>query len=138
MNATNVKVTNEQINDMPLLVGFMEEMDIRRQIDAVVNQHGNWQGISVGTMLEIWLCSMLTKQDHRLVTVRTWANGRRQMFNSLPGIELRDTDLSDDRLAVVLDKIGDERVQEQYLSDKHRKWHRQDNNGIGKGPRRLG
>ncbi len=53
MSATNVRVTNEQVNDVPLLVGVMEEMGIRRQIDAVVDQHGNWQGISVGTILEI-------------------------------------------------------------------------------------
>jgi transposase len=122
MSATNIRVTNEQVNDVPLLVGLMEDMDIRRQIDAVVDQHGNWQGISVGTILEIWLCYMLTEQDHRLVAVRTWANDRRQMFNTLLGVELRDTDLSDDRLAVVLDKIGDGQVQERADEAMIRAW----------------
>ncbi len=117
-----MRVTNEQVNDVPLLVGLMEDMGIRQHIDVVVEQHGNWQGISVGTILEIWLCYMLTEQDHRLVAVRTWANDRRQMFNTLLGLELRDTDLSDDRLAVVLDKIGDERIQEQADEAMIRAW----------------
>ena len=63
MNTTNVKVTNEQINDVPLLLGILEDMDIRRHIDAHVEQHGSWEGISAGTIVEIWLCYMLTEQD---------------------------------------------------------------------------
>ncbi|SRR5258708_27999536 len=113
MNTIPVKVTNEQVNDVPLLVGILEDMGIRCHIDEHVGQHASWNGISVGTIIEIWLCYMLTEQDHRLVAVRAWANDRRQMFNKLLGVELRDTNLTDDRLAVVLDKIGCERIQQQ-------------------------
>jgi transposase len=106
MNTNTVKVTNEPVHDVPLLLGIMEDMGIRRYIDGVVGQHGSWEGISVGTIIEIWLCYLLTEHDHRLEAVREWVNERQQMFNALLGIVLRDTDLSDDRLAVVLGKIG--------------------------------
>jgi transposase len=122
MSTTTGRVTNEQINDVPLLLGIMEQMGMRRHIDACVEQHGSWEGISVGTIVEIWLCYMLTEQDHRLVAVRAWANDRRQMFNVLLGIELRDTDLSDDRLAVVLDKLGYGRIQQRIDESMLKTW----------------
>ena len=122
MNTGTVKVTNEQVNDLPLLVSILEDMGVRRHIDEYVSQHASWTGISVGTIIEIWLCYMLTEQDHRLVAVRAWANDRRQMFNELLGIELRDTDLTDDRLAVVLDKIGWERIQQQVDGAMVKEW----------------
>ena len=122
MNTTTVKETNEQVNDVPLLVGLLESMGVRRHIDGQVRQHASWEGISVGTIIEIWLCYMLTEQDHRLVAVRAWANERRALFNALLGIELRETDLSDDRLAVILDKIGYEQIQGLIDGEMVREW----------------
>jgi transposase len=122
MNTTNVKVTNEQVNDVPLLLGILEDMGVRRHIDACVEQHASWEGISAGTIVEIWLCYMLTEQDHRMVMVREWVNDRQQMFNTLLGIALRETDLSDDRLAVVLDKIGSKHVQQEMDGSMLKEW----------------
>ncbi len=107
MNAHKVEVTNESVHDVPLLLGIMEEMGIGRPIDGVLEQHGGWEGISVGTILEIWLCYVLSEQDHRLAAVREWVKARQQMFNGLLGVRLGETDLSDDRVAVVLGKIGE-------------------------------
>ena len=106
-------IRSEQVNDVPLLLGIMEDMGIRRLIDEEVPVHGHWQGISPGTMVEIWLSYVLTEQDHRLVEVREWANDRREMFNRALGIELRATDLSDDRLAILVSVLGEERIQRQ-------------------------
>ena len=97
-----LEITTEQINDLPLLVGIITDMGIREAIDAQIRPHGGWQGISVGTVVSIWLCYLLMERDHRLVHVRDWANARRHTLNALVGVTLRDTDLSDDRLAQVL------------------------------------
>jgi transposase len=115
-------ITNEQINDIPLVVGIIEGMGIRKVVDTYVKLHGNWQGISVGTLVTIWLCYMLTEQDHRLVTVREWVAARQQMFNALLGIELRDTDCTDDRLANALTMLGDEQVQAQLDQALVQQW----------------
>jgi transposase len=117
-----IQVTNEAVHDVPLLLGVMEEMGIRRHIDGVVKQHGSWEGISVGTVIEIWLCYVLTEQDHRLAAVREWVNKRQQMFNGLLGIVLRETDLSDDRLGVVLGKLGNARLEEAVDEVMVREW----------------
>jgi transposase len=112
MNTPQVEITNEQINDIPLLLGIMEDMGIRQHMDSQIAQHGNWEGISIGTLVEIWLCYILTARDHRLVAVREWAEARRQTFNALLGIELRETDLTDDRLARALSHLGLEGVEQ--------------------------
>lgn len=96
------RITSEQINDLPFLLGMVEDMGIRQKIDAQIQPHGGWQGISVGTVVAIWLCHLLMERDHRLVSVREWAAARRQTLNDLLGLELRETDLTDDRLANVL------------------------------------
>lgn len=113
MNTPQVEITSEQINDIPLLLGILEDMGIRQHIDSQIEQHGNWEGISIGTIVEIWLSYRLTERDHRLVAVREWAAARRQTFNALLGIDLRDTDLTDDRLAQVLSYLGLEQVEQQ-------------------------
>jgi transposase len=118
---TELSVRTEIIEDIPLLLKLIEELKIAPTIESWVKPNGHWQGISVGTAISIWLCYMLTRQDHRLVAVRDWVNAGRETFNRLLGIELRETDCSDDRLAIILSLLGNMSVQEamdvELLSD---------------------
>jgi transposase len=100
-------ITTEQINDLPLLLGIVEDMGIRERIDARIQPHGGWQGISVGTVVSIWLCHLLMERDHRLVSVRDWAAARARTLEALLGLTLRETDLTDDRLANALTMLSD-------------------------------
>src|SRR5437867_8005160 len=100
-------ITSEQINDLPLLLGIIEEMGVRGVIDAQIHPHGNWEGISVGTAVSMWLSHLLMERDHRVVSVREWAADRLQTLEDLAGVMLRETDLSDDRLANVLTMLSD-------------------------------
>ena len=111
-----LEITTEQINDLPLLLGLVEEMNIRTLIDAQIRPHGGWQGISVGTVVSIWLCHVLMERDHRLVRVRDWAAARTQTLNALLGVQMRDTDLTDDRLANVLTMLSD--LEDQAALDQ--------------------
>lgn len=115
-------ITSEQINDVPLLLGIMMDMGIQALIDDEIQPHGAWQGISIGTLVVIWLCYMLTEQDHRMVMVRDWVAARKQMFNELLGIDLRDTDCTDDRLAIVLSIVGKSEVQAALNRAMLRHW----------------
>jgi len=99
-------ITTEQINDLPLLMGIVEEMGIRGMIDARIRPHGGWQGISVGTVVSIWLCDIVMERDHGLVQVRAWAAARGRTLEALLGITLRETDLTDDRLANALTMLS--------------------------------
>src|SRR3954452_23063404 len=105
MSAT-LEITTEQINDLPLVLGIVEEMGIRQVRDAQIRPQGGWQGSSVGTVVSIWLSHLLIERDHRLVAVRDWAAARRQTLQDLLGVPLRPTDLTDDRLANVLTMLS--------------------------------
>jgi hypothetical protein len=56
MNRPQVEITSEQINDIPRLLGIREDRGIRPPIDSQSEQPGGWEGISTGTLVEIWLC----------------------------------------------------------------------------------
>jgi transposase len=105
MNET-LEITTEQINDLPLLLGIVDALGIRQAIEAQIRPHGHWQGLSVGTAVSMWLCHLLMERDHRLVVVRDWAAGRRQTLKALLGVQVRDTDVTDDRLANVLTMLS--------------------------------
>src|SRR5919199_498873 len=104
-------ITTEQINSLPLLVGIMEDMQLRQLIDQHVPPPAHWQGISVGTAVTIWLACLLQERDHRLVLVRDWATARAHTLNTLLDITLRDTDCTDDRLANLLTMLGEPTTQ---------------------------
>ncbi len=106
-------ITNEQINDLPLLMGILDDIGIEKTIDSVVKPHGHWKGVSVGTLISLWLCHMLQEQDHRMVTVREWAQRCSQTINDLLGTPLRDTDCTDDRLANILSMLGNIETQQK-------------------------
>ncbi len=117
-------LNNEQINNVPLLLGVIEHMGIRDLIDAHVTPHGAWQGASVGTVVSIWLCHILAERNHRLVAVRDWGAQRSETFNSLLDMTLRDTDCTDDRLANVLSMLGDETTQAKLDGAMLQRWIR--------------
>jgi transposase len=104
-------LNTEQINSVPFLLGVIEQMGIGDLIDAHVTPHGAWQGASVGTLVSIWLCHILSERNHRLVAVRDWVAQRTLTFNTLLETTLRDTDFTDNRLANVLSMLGDETTQ---------------------------
>ncbi|HVO69187.1 MAG TPA: hypothetical protein VMT24_04025 [Aggregatilineaceae bacterium] len=122
MNTPQVEITSEQINDIPLLLGIREDMGIRQHIDSQVEQPGNWEGISSGTIVEIWLCDSLTERDHRRVAGREWAEAGRQTFNARLGIERRDRDLTEDRLARALGYLGQERMEQAIDQEMVQDW----------------
>jgi transposase len=124
MTSPSLTITNEQVNSLPLLLGIMIDMGLRDLIDTHVTPHGNWDGASVGTILSIWLSHILQERDHRLVTLRDWATDRAQTINTLLDIALRDTDCSDDRLAIILTMLGDPQTQAALDAALLQRWIR--------------
>lgn len=120
MTISNIE--NQRVDDIPLLLAIMAELGIQQEIDQEITPHGLWQGCSVGTIVVVWLCYILTEQDHRLEPVQGWVNSRQSLFNRLLGIELRETDFTDDRLANVLTMLGVAESQELIAQRLSRDW----------------
>lgn len=100
---TTPPITDERVDDIPLLIYTMtEQLSFHRLLDDIRPRHGNWLGLSLGQVMVTWLTHILSECTHTMSLVRDWANERQHTLTCLLGQALRETDLSDDRLAEVL------------------------------------
>jgi transposase len=108
-----VEIQTERIDDLPLLVAQQQRMGIPAIIDAVIEPHGNRQGLSVGWTVVGWLSFILSEADHRLSFVEPWAASRlRSLQALLPGMGAAN-DFTDDRLGDILRYLSDDTVWTQ-------------------------
>lgn len=101
-------LVNIEVEEVPLLHQIIRELGIKKSIDSVIRSHGNWSGVSIGTITEYWLCYILSTCDHRLQNVEDWSESRLFLLQVLSGEkELSSLDFSDDKLGLLLEKLGD-------------------------------
>jgi transposase len=62
-------IITERVDDIPLLLEQMQRMGLPTLLDEHFPTHGHWQGLSLGWVTTIWLSSILSRGDHRLVHV---------------------------------------------------------------------
>jgi transposase len=104
----------ERIDDIPLLLAQLERMQVGSLLDEHFPTHGNWQGLSLGTVSAVWLAFILSEGDHRLNHVQPWVEARLQGLAGCLGQPVRALDWSDDRLAAVLDYLSDDTAWETF------------------------
>ena len=117
---TPISVTRtERVDDIPLLLAQMDRMGIAALLDKHFPMHGNWQGPGLGQIVVVWLAYLLSEGDHRLNSVQGWAAGiLLTLALCLKADGLRGLDFSDDRLAVVLERLGHDADWEGYESEQ--------------------
>lgn len=103
-----VTVITERIDDIVLLLNVMMQMGLPQLLNQHLARHWKQQGLDWGWVATIWLSYILSEGDHRKVMVREWVNQRRYMLEQVCGIEISDTDFTDDRLAIVLRQLSQE------------------------------
>jgi len=118
---TPISITRtERVDDIPLLLAQMEKMNIAALLDKHFPMHGNWQGLSLGEVVVVWLAYILSEGDHRLNSVQGWVAGvLMTLALCLKAVGLRELDFGDDRLAVVLDRLGQDDKWEAYESEQN-------------------
>jgi len=110
-------LTIERIDDVPILLAQLERMQVSKLLDRHFPTHGNWQGLSLGTVSVVWLSHILSEGDHWLNHVEPWASQRLNCLQACLGQEMRSLDLSDDRLAAVLDYLSDDEQWQTFERD---------------------
>jgi transposase len=101
-------LTTERVDDVPVLLAQLERMQVARLLDQHFPTHGNWQGLSLGTVSMVWLSHILSEGDHWLNHVEPWAGQHLTCLQACLGQEVRGLDFSDDRLAAVLDYLSED------------------------------
>lgn len=102
MSTPNLTINVERLDDMPLLSGFIKKMGIQSAIDTVIKPHGNWEGLSIGWIVAIWLIHILSVYNHRMDRVQGWVGQHLTSLRQLTGQEVTELDFTDDRLAICL------------------------------------
>jgi len=100
----------ERVDDLPLLFGLLQQMRIQAIMDEVIRPHGNWQGLSPGWVMTLWLMHILSEQNHCLEPVQQWVANHLVTLQRLSGQEIRPLDFSDDRLALCLQALAKPKV----------------------------
>lgn len=96
----------ERVDDLPVLFGLLQQMGIQAILDAVIVSHGNWQGLTAGWVITIWLMHSLSEQNHCMEPVQEWVAKHVVTLGRLSGQEVRALDFSDDRLALCLKELS--------------------------------
>ena len=99
-------IRSERVDDIPLLLAQLDRMGVQPLLDEHFSTHGNWVGLSLGWVTVLWLTHILSEADHRLNHVEPWAEQRLHTLRGGTGQRVHPLDLSDDRLAAVLEALS--------------------------------
>lgn len=112
MTTTELTIKSERIDDFVLLLEIMKRLGFPAILDRHLTRHGLQQGLSWGWLATIWLAHIVSQGDHRKLTVRDWVRQAHETLERVAGMDIRETDFTDDRLTLLL----------RYLS-KPQVWH---------------
>jgi len=101
-------IITERVDDIPLLLEQMQRMGLPTLLDTHFPTHGNWTGLSLGWVSTIWLSSILSRGDHRLVHVEPWVAQRLRTLETTTSQAVTRRDFTDDRLEIVLRGLSDD------------------------------
>jgi transposase len=102
MTTTELTIKSERIDDFVLLLEIMKRLGFPVILDRHLSRHGLQQGLSWGWLATIWLAHILSQGDHRKLTVRDWVRQAHEVLERVTGLDIRETDFTDDRLTLLL------------------------------------
>ena len=114
--ANGVLSTVERVDDIPLLLAQMKKIQLASLLDKHFPVHGHWKGLGLGHIVEVWLAYILSEGDHRLNHVESWAEGLLITLETCLASPVRSLDFTDDRLAIILDSLGQDDDFEAFES----------------------
>src|SRR5499426_4301393 len=101
-----ITATHERVDDIPAIMVHLKNMRVAELLDTHFQPNGNWQGLSLGGTTVVWLAFILSEGDHRLYRVEPWVTAHQRTLSRCIGCKVTPRDLTDDRLAVILDYLS--------------------------------
>jgi hypothetical protein len=108
--------TIERIDDIPLLLAQMDKIQLAPLLDKHFPMHGHWKGLGLGPIVQVWLAYILSEGDHRLNHVESWVDGLLITLEQYLARPVRSLDFTDDRLAIILNSLGQDDDFEAFES----------------------
>jgi transposase len=98
---------HERVDDIPLLLGLMQQLHLPETLEHSLGSHHLHEGISNGWLACVWMAFILSEGNHRKVSVQDWAQSHQHTLEAIVGQALRPVEFSDDRLSIVLRRLHD-------------------------------
>jgi len=105
-----IQIQTERVDDIPVLVQMLQQMQIAEIIDATIPRHGNRKGLSSGELAVGWLTYILSESDHRMSFVEQWAKQRLLTLRGVLTENVTAKDFTDDRLSMLLSQLSEDSV----------------------------
>jgi len=112
-----LRLTHERVDDIPLILGFLIQLRLPHLLDKHLKPHPHHQGLSLGWLITLWITYVLSQADHRKSHVRAWANKLHHCLEAVTGLTIRDVDLSDDRLTLLLARLSNPETWSRIETD---------------------
>jgi len=96
----------EHIGSIPLILNTLQKTGFIDLVNEAFPAHKNWEGLPIGETVAIWICYLLTRNDHRMCKVEGWIRSRGQIFRVFFKKPIFKKYFTDDRLARILDKFS--------------------------------
>jgi len=112
-----MEIGAECMSDVVLLLGQMKQMNLPELLDHRMSRYQREQRASLGWVICIWLAYLMSKGDHRKVSVQDWVKGMRETLTQATDLEIRDADFTDDRLTIALHHLSGDELWNQIERD---------------------
>ena len=106
VGTSELVIITERVDDVALLIGHMVKMGFVEVLDRHIPRHWQQRELSWGWTAVIWLAYILTKGDHRKVSVEAYIQGMQHTLSHLSGQVITPLDFSDDRLGHLLQHVS--------------------------------
>jgi transposase len=107
MKTESLILQHERVDDVPLLVGFVQRLQLADILERHLGSHHLHQGLSNGTLAATWIAFLLSQASHCKVSVQGWAQRLQHTLETLLGQPVRPVEFSDDRLSILLRRLHD-------------------------------
>jgi transposase len=105
MTPATFTLEHERVDDLPLLFGLLQQVQLPEILQRHLGSHHLHQGLSNGWLASGWLAFILSEADHRKAGVQDWAQRHQHTLQTCLGQTLRPVEFSDDRLGIVLRRL---------------------------------
>lgn len=103
------KLTTYRLDDLPLVLGLLMQMNIPEIFDREIRDHKLHTGLSGGWMMTIWLAFIITRGDHTKYKVETWVERHQAVIAKLTGQVIVTQEFNDNRLGSLLTRLSSDK-----------------------------
>jgi transposase len=107
MKPESLLLRHERIDDIPLLLGFLQKLGLSELLERHLGSHHLHQGLPNGVLATTWIAFILSEADHRKVSVQDWAQRHQHLLARFWDQPVRPVEFSDDRLSILLRRLHD-------------------------------